>query len=66
MDLLTIMAAEKENQLVWMSKADFSARQGELQKNRTGETRIWFLDSQEYNDWKYTPGDILWLPGICK
>ncbi|KAL4757474.1 uncharacterized protein BDW70DRAFT_171367 [Aspergillus foveolatus] len=59
-----VLTAEEEDQLVWISKADFSARQRNLQKKRTADTGIWLLDSQEYNDWKYTPGSILWLPGI--
>lgn len=60
------IAVEEENQVKWMSEFNFSGRQNFLQKKRTGDTGIWLLDSQEYTDWMVTPGDLLWLPGICK
>ena len=58
------LTAEEEAQLNWMSDAPYSDHQRALQKKRTGDTGVWLLDLPEYNDWKTTPGSLLWLPGI--
>ncbi|KAJ5362407.1 hypothetical protein N7541_003251 [Penicillium brevicompactum] len=59
-----VQTLEEENILAWVSNATYSDRQRELQAKRLHDTGVWILDSPEYNDWKYTAGDILWLPGI--
>ncbi|KAJ5322943.1 hypothetical protein N7452_011232 [Penicillium brevicompactum] len=58
------LTAEEEAQLNWMSDAPYSDHQRALQKKRTGDTGLWLLDLPEYNNWKTTPGSLLWLPGI--
>ncbi|KAJ5240462.1 uncharacterized protein N7469_002053 [Penicillium citrinum] len=58
------LTAEEESQLVWMSAFPYSDHQRALQKKRTGDTGLWLLDTPKYNDWKTTPGSLLWLPGI--
>lgn len=58
------LTAEEESKLVWMSNAPYSDRQRALQKKRAGDTGLWILESPQYNDWKTTPGSVLWLPGV--
>ncbi|RDH35841.1 hypothetical protein BDQ94DRAFT_168171 [Aspergillus welwitschiae] len=59
-----LLTAEEDNQLEWLSSAEFSNRQDILQKKRTGDTGVWLLNSKEYNKWLSSTGDLLWLPGI--
>ncbi|KAJ5353699.1 hypothetical protein N7541_006263 [Penicillium brevicompactum] len=58
------LTAEEEAQLNWMSDAPYSDHQRALQKKKTDDTGVWLLDLPEYNNWKTTPGSLLWLPGI--
>lgn len=58
------LTAEEEAQLNWMSDAPYSNHQRALQKKKADDTGVWLLDLPEYNNWKTTPGSLLWLPGI--
>ncbi|CAG8125818.1 unnamed protein product [Penicillium salamii] len=62
------LSAEEDKQLVWISSAVYSDLNSDLkrklQKRRSGETGSWLLHTKQYEDWKHTPGNILWLPGV--
>ncbi|CAG8212742.1 unnamed protein product [Penicillium salamii] len=58
------LSAEEDKQLVWISSAVYSDLKRRLQKRRSGETGSWLLHTKQYEDWKHTPGNILWLPGV--
>ncbi|OJJ29935.1 hypothetical protein ASPWEDRAFT_33155 [Aspergillus wentii DTO 134E9] len=59
----TSSVEEYENIVEWMSTADYSKVQNEMQEARTPETGNWFLNSGHYKGWKASPGSILWLHG---
>ncbi|KAB8256694.1 hypothetical protein BDV32DRAFT_153089 [Aspergillus pseudonomiae] len=59
-----VLTAEEERILEWISTADYSRIQKETQEFRTPNTHDWFLTSKQYQDWKDSPGHILWLCGI--
>ncbi|CAG8947039.1 unnamed protein product [Penicillium salamii] len=58
------LSAEEDKQLVWISSAVYSDLKRRLQQRRSGETGSWLLHTKQYEDWKHTPGNILWLPGV--
>ncbi|CAG7938593.1 unnamed protein product [Penicillium salamii] len=57
-------SADEGKQLRWISSAVYADLKRRLQKCRSGETGNCLLHTKEYEDWKHTPGNILWLPGI--
>ncbi|KAE8402302.1 hypothetical protein BDV37DRAFT_295452 [Aspergillus pseudonomiae] len=59
-----VLTAEEERILEWISTADYSRIQKETQEFRNPNTHNWFLTSNQYQDWKDSPGHILWLCGI--
>ncbi|KAJ6007625.1 hypothetical protein N7540_011601 [Penicillium herquei] len=48
----------------WLSATDYSSRHRGLQDMRTADTGTWLLQSEEYIDWKYNSGGLLWLHGV--
>ncbi|OGM48001.1 hypothetical protein ABOM_002743 [Aspergillus bombycis] len=59
-----VLTAEEERILEWVSTADYSRIQKETQEFRSPDTNNWFLTSNQYHNWKASPGHILWLCGI--
>ncbi|KAJ5716680.1 hypothetical protein N7493_008591 [Penicillium malachiteum] len=58
------LSMEEERQLDWLSTATYWARQRDLQSKRTANTGNWVFGSDEYKNWKSTPGGLLWLYGV--
>lgn len=56
--------ARRDNIHRWLSAPDPSRNHDAARKGRQSETGVWFLESQEFSDWKACPDTLLWLYGI--
>ncbi|KAJ1716558.1 hypothetical protein NYO67_1217 [Aspergillus flavus] len=54
---------ERDKILKWLSDIQYSHTQNDHQRVRTHKTGDWLLSSDEYREWKATPGKFLWLHG---
>ncbi|KAI9927693.1 hypothetical protein MW887_002545 [Aspergillus wentii] len=54
---------EMDKILGWLSDIKYSQTQDDNQRIRTDNTGDWLLCSDEYKQWKATPGKFLWLYG---
>ncbi|KNG82575.1 hypothetical protein ANOM_009752 [Aspergillus nomiae NRRL 13137] len=54
---------ERDRVLKWLSDIQYSHTQNDHQRVRTHKTGDWLLSSDEYREWKATPGKFLWLYG---
>ncbi|KAJ5626486.1 hypothetical protein N7528_003913 [Penicillium herquei] len=61
---VTTLSMEEERQLDWLSTTTYWGRQRDLQSKRTADTGNWVFGSNEYKNWKSTPGGLLWLYGV--
>ncbi|KAI9370275.1 hypothetical protein BJX61DRAFT_544805 [Aspergillus egyptiacus] len=59
-----VLKDEEKKVVEWVSDLPFSDTQRRMQGRRTQDTGNWLLESQEYTDWKASPGSVLWLPGV--
>ena len=62
----TMLSAEDQNILEWLSRYDFSASHTSAASRRESGTGDWILDSPQYGEWKTSECSLLWLHGICK
>ena len=62
----TMLSAEDQNILEWLSRYDFSASHTSAAFRRESGTGDWILDSPQYGEWKTSECSLLWLHGICK
>ncbi|QMW44579.1 hypothetical protein G4B11_007999 [Aspergillus flavus] len=58
-----VNADERDKILKWLSDIQYSHTQNDHQRVRTHKTGDWLLSSDEYREWKATPGKFLWLHG---
>ena len=47
----------------WLSSLNFQASQYEFIQKRRKRTGEWFLESQEFKDWRDGTSETLWCPG---
>jgi hypothetical protein len=47
----------------WLSPLNFQASQYEFIQKRIKGTGEWFLESQEFKDWRDGTSEMLWCPG---
>ncbi|QMW39186.1 hypothetical protein G4B11_002466 [Aspergillus flavus] len=59
-----VLTAEEDRILNWVCTADYSKIQNETQEFRSPNTGNWLFALKEYQDWKVSPGHILWLYGV--
>ena len=62
----TVLSAEDQNILEWLSGYDFSASHTSAASRRESGTGDWILDSPQYGEWKESKCSLLWLHGICR
>ncbi|KAF9886511.1 hypothetical protein FE257_011418 [Aspergillus nanangensis] len=60
----TVLKGEEKDIMTWMSALPFSDIQQTTQGYRTADTGSWLLECPEYQEWKSSPGSVLWLPGV--
>jgi len=65
-DLPSSLDDERQAIASWLSSLNFRASQNEfIQKRRKG-TGGWFLECQEFKDWRDGTSEMLWCPGDGK
>ena len=58
-------AVEKKKAILrWLSPPDPSTNHQKGLKLRQADTGLWFLESEQYAEWKASPSSFIWLYGI--
>jgi len=60
------LEAQKEFQVVldWLTRVDYGAQQSDFRHNRQEGTGQWLLSSNEFQQWRDQPGQLIYCPGI--
>jgi hypothetical protein len=63
-DQMHLYPNERQQVIDWVANVDFTSQQSKLLALHHRGTGQWFLDSEEFHDWKYGRNKTLFCPGM--